>query len=737
MTVEAKDVIIKRTSCRNCPYHCGALVHVKNGEIVKIEGDPEHPAGRGRLCVKAAAAIDIHKHPERLNYPLKRVAERGNNKWQEISWVQAMDEIAAKIDEIRRKHGPEAVAFIGGSPHEPGDWAAWRWCNLFGTPNIHNQGKNCGEAEFLAECATYGYQTESTPRPGVTRCCVVWGRNPSSSSPVQTWRAILEAEEKGCKLIVVDPRLTETASKADLWLQLRPGTDGALGLGMLHVIIKESLYDKAFVSKYCLGFDKIKVLVEEYTPAKVEDITWVSADKIIEAARSVATLKPSAISFGVATCHLGGASKSAVQVKAILRALTGNLDIEGGNSLMEPFENLAWFENISWDVLLEHPQRKRDTVSADMFPIASVRGYRLFRDAMKKVHPHGYGAAIYMLTYNGINLWNAILEGKPYAVKAVITQGANPLCSLDTRGCYRALTSENLELHVAMDLFMTPTVMLADYVLPAADWLERSTLNFGWGISNSYVAGERSVAPLYERRDDYQFWCELGKRLGQEKDWPETLEKMFDRFLEPTGKTYEEFLHQKEHWYFPARKYKKYEKNGFATFSGKVELLPSIFERLGIDPLPRYEEPPRSPISTPDLAEDYPLFLISGSRVIYYWHSCYRQQGKLRNAYHDPLLQIHPRTASRMGIADGDWVYVETPEGRIKQKAKLTEGIHPLVVHADGYWWFPEKSGEAPGLFGVWDSNINAIIPTNPKLFDYAGDYVFRGLLCKCKVYEV
>lgn len=729
--MKVKEEVIKKTSCGSCLYQCGVKVYVSNGEVVKIDGDEENPLGKGRLCIKAAAALDLHNHSNRLNYPLKRIGERGEGKWEKISWQQAMDEIAVKIKEIRGKYGPEAVAYMGGTVHEPGDWAAWRWCNLFGTPNVHNQGKNCGEAEFLMECATYGYHTRPAPKPGVTRCLVVWGANPSDSAPVTYKPIILGAKEKGAKLIVIDPRLTETASNADLWLQLRPGTDGALGLGMLNVIIRENLYDKEFVEKYCLGFNELKALVEEYPPQKVENITWVPEQKIIEAARSIATLKPSVITFGVAVCHLGRATKSAVQVKAILRAITGNLDIEGGNVLKESFKQLAWFENMYWDRLLEYPQEKRDNVSAAMFPIASVRGYRLFREAMKKVHPHGYAAAIYMLTYSGVNLWSAILEEKPYPVKAVLTQAANPICTLDTKGCYAALKSNNLELHVAMDLFMTPTAMLADYVFPAADWLERPCLSFRWGLVGDYVAGEQPVAPLYERRDDYQFWRELGIRLGQEKDWPETLEKMYDRFLEPTGKTFNEFVHQKEHWYLPGEQYKKYENNGFATFSGKVELLPGILEKLGIDPLPRYEEPPRTPVSAPDLAGEYPLILISGSRLACYWHTCYREQKKLRKAHPDPLVQIHPDTASKLGITNGDWVYIETPEGSIKQKAELTEGIHPRVVHADGYWWYPEKPGEEPSLFGLWDSTINATLFTDSKLLDYAGDYPFRGLLCK------
>lgn len=632
----------------------------------------------------------------------------------------------------KKEYGPEAVLFLGGMPHEPGDWAAWRWCNLFGTPNIFNQGKNCGEAEVIAECATYGWHTYKTPKPGITKCAIIWGKNWPQSDHL-TWRTTLEAKEKGCKLIVVDPRFTLSASKADLWLQIRPGTDGALALGMINLIVEEKLYDKEFVEKWCLGFGKLKKLVRKYSPKKVEKITWIPEDKIIEAARMFASLKPALISGGIATCHLGGeAVKSAVQGKAILRAITGNLGVKGGNVLGRPFDNLNWFGNVLWDRLLDHPERTRDTVSAERFPIASVKGYRLFREAMKKIHPNGYSAAIYMLVNSSVCIWEAILNEKPYPIKAIITQGGNPLLSLgNTKTICNALKSKKLQLHVGMDLFMTPTLETADYVLPAADWLERPNLLLEWGNIDYYVTGEKAVEPLYERRDDYQLWRELGNRLGQEGYWPDTLEEMFDKFLEPTNLRFKEFVAKKEHWHFSTPKYNEYEEKGFATFSGKVELLPSIFKKFGINPLPKYEEPPRSPKSTPELAKEYPLILITGSRVIHYTHSTLRSIKKLRRLYPHPLVQIHPNTASKLGIIEGDWVYIETPEGRIKQKAKLTEGIHPQVVHADGFWWYPEESERYPNFFGVWKSNVNAITPDSLQFFDYAGDNAFRALLCR------
>jgi len=725
------DIVVKKALCNMCPRYCGLNVHVRDGDVIKVEGNPRIPDTKGFICIKGRAAVDFHTHPGRINYPLKRVGKRGEDKWKRISWQQAMDEIAAKLKGVKGKHGPEAVAVIGGTVREPGDWSYWRWCSLFGTPNFISQGRNCGVSEFLSECATYGYHTGQGIRPGITKCAVLSGWNPAESHQ-QFYNNILEAQKGGMKLVVIDPRLTPIASRADLWLQLRPGTDGALGLAMLNVIINEELYDKEFVAEWCLGFDEIRQYIQEFTPQKAEEISWVPADKIIAAARLYATSKPAVLSRGVASTQLGPASKAAVQTRSILRAITGNLDVEGGNVMGRPCEKYAWLENIHFDQLAEHPERHRDNVSAEFFPIASVKGYRMFREAMKQVYPLGYSAAMYTLVPSPGYIWRAIAEEKPYPIKAIINQGGSPLLVFaQGKKFYEAYLSDKLELHVVMDLFMMPHAQIADYVLPAADWMERVHVKSFWGLQDYYTLGEQAVEPLYERRDDYQLWRELGTRLGQEEHWPETLEKMYDKFLEPAGVTFAELMARDEHWYFPPPKFKKYEEKGFSTFSGKVELTPSIFKKLGYDPLPRYEEPPRSSISTPEIAKEYPLVLASGSRVSSYTHSCYRQIDRLRRIHPDPLLEIHPQTATELGISDGDWVYIETPEGRVKQKAKLTEGIDPRVVNADGYWWYPERPGKVPQFFDTWESNINAIIPDSAEYCTYAGDNYFRGLLCK------
>ena len=623
---------------------------------------------------------------------------------------------------------------LGGSPHGPGDPAAWKWCNLWGTPNFFHLGKDCGEAEFLAECAIYGYDTLAGWVEGLdpekTTVAIMWGANLSESSP-RIWSSWRRAKSQGAKIVVVDPRPTACTKEADIWMQLRPGTDGALALGMLNVIINEGLYDKEFVENWCLGFEDVKALAQQYPPQRVAQITWLPVEQLTKVARLYATSPAAVLTFGVANCHLGnGAGMSSVIGKCWLRAITGNLDKEGGNRFSDGPEYTAFLDEMNWDYQINHPVRKMDNMSAHRWPIASVKALALYKEAMKKVYPKGFGAAQYFIYPAPHSVWTAILDEAPYPIKALFDQGTNTLCSMGNgKLIYRALKSDNLDLHVSMDHFLTPTGALADYVLSATDALERPHLSNLWGMSNSYVGRDAAVEPLHERKDDYQLWRDLGKRLGQIEHWPETLEGWLDRILAPAGVTFKDFA--KGPGYSPPRKYRRYEEKGFGTFSGKVELVPSIFKRLGYDPLVGYEEPPWGPVSTPDLAKQYPLILISGSRVRAYHHSSHRQLAKLRQRYPAPLLQINPETAAGLDISDGDTVCIETPLGTVRQKAQLLEGMHPKVVHADGYWWFPEQPEVDPGLFGVWDSNINSILPDDPEVCDYTGDSYFRALLCR------
>jgi anaerobic selenocysteine-containing dehydrogenase len=694
---------------------------------------PDRTAGFPADCPRAGQALDYHDHPERVNFPLKRVGKRGEGKWERIGWGQALDEIAQKLASIRDRFGPEAVLTMGGSYKGAGDSSCWRWSNLWGTPNILYQGKNCGEAELLAEWAVYGDQSciGNQPIPGLTKCLILWGVGGAMSLASQV-KNLKKFKEAGGKLIVVDPRRSDMAELADVWLQVRPGADGALAYGMINVIISEKLHDQDFVEKWCVGFDELAATVRPFTPEEVSKITWIPADKIVEAARLFATNKPAHIPFGLGAAELGKGTTSAVFGKTYLRAITGNLDVKGGARFADAPSSTRFREEMHWDKLIHHPLRTRDNISSEIWPIASVRGLNLYRKAMEKVHPLGVGPSIYNVVVAPSAIAPAVLDGQPYPIKAWILQAGNPLVALgDARRLHEAMLSDQLELSVNMDHWMTPCGALADYILPASDGLERPLLSNMWGFSDSYSAARRMVEPRYERRDDYQLWRELGNRLGQEGYWPETLEAWLDQILEPSGITHAELADRSVPWMIKSESYRRYESTGFATASGKVELSSALIASLGYPAIPNYEEPAWSPRSTPELSENFPLVLTTGNALKWYYRSQHKHLKVMRKQHPYAQVTIHPETAAELGIDEDELVWVETPMGRVRQVAKFDESLHPRVVHADSHMWYPEREAEGDAHYGVWESNINAILPDGEKYSDYAGDCYMRGLICR------
>jgi thiosulfate reductase / polysulfide reductase chain A len=730
-SIEPK-VETKRGTCPICGVGCFVETRLVDGKPVSIK--PDRSAGFPADCPRAGQAMDYHDHRERINFPMKRVGKRGEGKWQRITWDQALDEIAGKMLELRDRHGPESVLTMGGSYKGAGDASCWRWSNLWGTPNILYQGKNCGEAELLSEWAVYGDQSAigNAPVPGVTRCYVLWGVGGAMSLASQ--RKNLKAyREQGGKLIVIDPRRTDLAEMADIHLQLRPGSDGALAYGMLNVIIAEELYDKDFVARWCSGFEELRAAVKDYTPERAAALTWLTPQQIVDAARMFAAAKPAHIPFGLGAAELGKATTAAVFGKTYLRAITGNLDLEGGAKFADPPSSTRFIQELHWDKLIDHPLRTRDNIGAELFPIASIKGLKAYRKAMEKVHPLGVGPTIYHVVVAPSAIPPAILEGKPYPIKAWILQGGNPQLSLgDSRKLHEAMLSDNLELSVNMDHWMTPAGQLADYVLPATDGLERPLVNNMWGFGDSFTAAKRITDPSYERRDDYQLWRELGNRLGQQGYWPDTLEEWYDWVLEPTGTTHKELSEKDMPWLVAAPEYRRYEsRGGFATASGKVELSSDLLASLGYPPIPPCEEPAWSPESTPELMAEFPLILTTGNSLKWYYRSQHKHLAKMRKQHPYAQLTLHPDTAARLGVAHDQMVWVETPMGRVRQMAKLDSAIHPRVVHADSHMWYPEREADGDAHYGVWESNINAVLPDGEGYSDYAGDCYMRGLICR------
>jgi len=465
----------------------------------------------------------------------------------------------------------------------------------------------------------------------------------------------------------------------------------------------------------------------------VEEITWVPKDKIIEGARIYATVKPSCLSWNLAIDKQGYNAIQADRARCILHAITGNLDVKGAELIGRGGLKVIADVEMELNHLLP-PDKRRKQLGADKFQLQAYPGWELIEEACRKV-PREYAlppVAEESAVANSRAIWDAILTGKPYPVKAMICQASNPLLTLpNVKRIYQALKSPNLSLFVVMDYYMTPSAQLADYVLPAASTLERSDIADMHSYANFSVACPKAMEPLYERRDDYMLWQGLGIRLGQKQYLPwDTIEEALDYRLKPAGLSFKDLVDR--YAIFGEEGYKKYERYGFATPTGKVELYSTIFEKLGYQPIPQYKEPPLSPMSNPEMAKEFPLILVTGKRFMPMYHSELRQIEKARKEHPDPELEIHPKTASQLGISQGDWAYVENHLGRIKFKVKVTDDVHPKVVHIEHGWWFPEKPAEEPSLFGLWESNANVLCPDDHEYSSpEAGCWPHTALLCK------
>jgi len=730
------EEIIRKAACTFCFANCSVLVHVKDNQVVKIEPNRESQVSHGHVCERMGYAIKWLYHPDQLMYPLKRKGERGEGQWQRVSWEQALDEIAAKLKYIKANYGPESLVIAEGTYRSGPFWARSRFCSLFGNPqNVTHPGISCMLNRNSMAMAMIG-GILAVPPLQQTNCLVLWGQNPSESSS-RMMMSIKRRMDKGkFYLIVIDPRRTRLAEMADIWLQIRPGTDGALALGWLNVIINEHLYDREFTEKWTLGFERLADRVKEYSPERVARITGLSREQIISSARMYATTRPAVLVSGLAADQLGRNGTRVEQARIALRAITGNLDVQGGNLItgVGPEINGKRFIRESQMELLDKltPEQKRKQLNYDSFRLMSWQGYNLTSENFYRVWNEPE-SSMHRMGVTPALVWKAILTGKPYPVKAMITWASNPLqWAADTRNVYEALRSPNLELSVVSDFFLAPHAELADYVLPAASWLEKPLCSTYEDFSEIVIGGERAINPLGERKDDYAIWRELAIRMGQAEYWPwETFEDVIKYQLSPLGIPYEQFMEQ-GFIRSETREFKRYEKTGFPTPSGKVELYSTVLEKLGYDPLPFYEEPPESPVSTPDVAREYPLILTTGGRFMPMFHSEFRQLGiGMRERHPDPLVDIHPETAKKFNIKEGDWVLIETRRGKIRQRAHLNDGILPDVVNCEAGWWFPEKPVQ-PGLHGVFDSNANVLTAGDDEFLDpLTGGWAGRALLCK------
>ncbi|MFC2060143.1 molybdopterin-dependent oxidoreductase [Chloroflexota bacterium] len=682
---------VYETICGMCGTGCGVRAHVKDGKLVKLEGNPGHPVSKGKVCSRAQAAPELVHHPDRITHPMKREG----NQWQQITWDEALDTIVSKLKAVKDTYGPETLAICLGHPVLTQGSAVVtfirRFLDVYGTPSVFSVDSMCWRSELIGQIATYGiYPTNDYAN---TNCLFILGSNPHESR-IMTVKRINDVKERGGKFIVIDPKRTPLAKKADIHAQIRPGSDGALLLAVLNVIISEKLYDEEFIEKWTLGFDQLAEHIKSYPPEWAEKITWVPADTIRDIARLYATTKPACIIASSNTLSETANGTQNYRAVSILQAITGNFGVKGGTVTSSG---------------LHHNQLRLFEMLSSTEPLG-IDKYPLFWGMWGR--PFGGGEGQSML------LPEAILTGKPYPVTTAIVTASNLAVSLpNSQRVCEALSK--LELLVVMEHFMTDTAKLAHIVLPAATCFERNVFFDFYRVLAGvpYIMLNRKLMEVGECWSDLKFYLELAKRMGYEEYFPwKDEEEVIDYIYAPMELSIKGFIEETPQGTYIGRiKYKEYEeKGGFRTPSGKVEIYSETFEKLGYDPLPTYREPPESPVSTPELFKEYPLILMAGIRRFPFLHSRFRNLKKLRKMVPDPEIELNTQTAAQYGLKNGDTAIIASPRGSIKAKVRTTDDIIPGVVAAPHGWE---------------EANINVLTDNTPA--DPISGYApLKALLC-------
>lgn len=659
------------TMCNQVPF-CGLRGTLKNGQLVRVDGNPDHP--KGKPCLKGLSSIQALYDPNRLLYPVKRTnPEKGidiDPGWERISWDEALDTIASKLNEAKETYGADSVLFSAGDPKENIP-ALDRLGALFGTANIAYGRAQCSFALSMANVFTFGAGAVTLPN-AETKVHLQWGSNIAWSlcTGPASFKPLVDAKRAGCKYIVIDTRLTPTAVQlADIFLQPRTGTDGALALAMANVIISEDLYDHEFVESYTQGFDEFKAYTAEFTPEKGEEITGVPADKIREAAIMWAEAGQGTMWVGPhATVHHTNGVQGTRAI-LLLGALMGYFDKEGCVKVSPagPTDGYDYGAPSSfrlYDVMDENKDRR---AGVDRWPAWSLTERHMQNNGLVEYIEDG-------LIHAGLFL------------------GTNLMVFPQTH-LYQDAVSK-LDFSAAIDLHLNPaTHNFMDIVLPTCVCWERMAPYKAYG--NKLFWNEIVVPPAGEAREDWKILLDLGCRLGYEEgcfggDIEAALQGMLDvsGFGEVTTQDIRNALPgcyelpvSDEEW-VP----RKYEQSGFGTPSGKIEFVSSLLEQCGFDGLPVYEEPHISPVATPDLYEQYPLILGTGSRVPWYVHSKYRHTPWLSQFMPEPVVIVSPEDAAERGLADGDEVRLFNQLGELRLKVSVSNIQRPGIVELHHGW---------------------------------------------------
>jgi anaerobic selenocysteine-containing dehydrogenase len=687
--------------CFLCTNHCSLIATVEDGKMIKAR--PDKKSGLPcDICPDAKGPITIPEtfnHPERLKYPMKKAGKKGENRWTRITWDEALDIIAERLITYRDKFGPESIAMVLGEPKGMEFAFGQRFGTYLKTPNVITPGNYCGVQTGSADLFTFGTMMVQSDLEGDAKCAIIWGANPLNTGG--TFRGIRpkklnDALNAGCKLIMVEPGKTEYCSRADYWLRLKPGSDGALAMGMIKVIIDEELYDKGHVENFTVGFDELKKETATFSLEEVEKETWIPPETIEAVARTYATNKPGQILWGNAiensVCAL-----QACRAITILRGLTGNLGIRGGEVILSPAK---YYRPGKFFLSKDFPRPIDISIGRD-FPIAMGSAYVPTQSLVK-----------------------AILTEQPYPIKMGLAHVTNPILTYpDSLETYEAFMK--LNFLVVAEIFPTAFTAIADLVLPAALPLEHDTIGY-WPSWYGYVrAYPKVVDPPKEAWPDAKMLNELAKRVGLGEyfweDWRESLDVM----MAPSGMTYDEFVQKR--MLYPTKFYLEgSEDKYFRTPSGKIELYSKQMKQLGLSPIPCFKEVTKSRFDGVDF-EKFPLYLTNAKETAYML-SGYRHIDGMRKRRAEAMVELHPDTARKYGLKEGDMVFIETVKGRIQQRLKLADHLAPRTVMAAFGWSFPEEENNQ---YGWRKANLNILSDNDPPYDPTTGSVQLRGIPCR------
>ena len=699
------------SACWECSVNCGGLVTVRGGEIVNVAPDPTHPYSRGNYCIKGIrGGPGIRDHPDRLLHPMRRCGPRGSGQWERIGWDEALDEIADRFADIKRQFGPEALVGATSGGYFSRSVITALMMRSMGSPNWMINQDLCGGCRAVSARVT-GMDIDAGGDVVNTRCALVVGRNLAVADPIQ-WSDLKAAKKRGARVLVIDPKRTPVAELADLWLRPKIGTDAALALTMIYVIIRDRLYDGDFVRKNTIGFDELTLRARDYAPERAADIVGVPVADIEAAARMYADGPSTFLSGHGIDAFAGGVQ--AFRGYHCLVAITGNVDRVGGN-LRD--KKPAGF--ISHMELLHRPEFRlpadvaRKALGAEAYPLWAG--------------PEGWQTACHNPT-----VIDAILTSKPYPVRGAFISGVNILLTYpDTQRTIAAMHA--LDYVVVAAHQMTPTAELADIVLPKTTSLEEEDVSYQ-GIGQIVLFARANAVPRGDARTELDIAKPLLERMAARQalshDFiPWKTQRAFNEYLLQGSDISISELEAKGYACRPFEVGEEVTKS-FPTPSGKIELRSSALARHGLDPLPGWVDTPIAVV--PESASDYPFKLITGDREKQYHHSRFREQAWARKVSPDPRLLMHPEAAARNSLGDGDWVIVETPgvQGSTRLRLKVSDATPVDVVSTGMGWWRPEIS--TPD-HGVLDVNINAALSYSGPYDPVTGSASIRGQYCKVR----